>query len=135
MNKYLLLGLGVALAYLIYKNSNKKSGLNFREDIDKDKVLNNPNTLSELDMKYSESLANDILPFERATGQEAKSVVNLQRGLDSDPTFNIDNDVFVGSSIKYKYGNGVIPKKSYRGYSSSINDTVSRSRVRLKIVK
>jgi hypothetical protein len=135
MNKYLLLGLGVALAYLIYKNSNKKSGLNFREDIDKDKVLNNPNTLSELDMKYSESLANDILPFERAMGNEGRNIVNLQKGLDSDPTFDVDNDVFVGSSIKFRKSSGVVPKRAYKMYDSSINDTISRSRIRLKIRK
>jgi hypothetical protein len=134
MNKYILLGLGIALAVAIYKNRNKK--MNFKPNEDgNDKEKNNPNSASELEMKYSESLANDILPFERAMGNEGRNIVNLQKGLDSDPTFDVDNDVFVGSSIKFRKSSGVVPKRAYKMYDSSINDTISRSRIRLKIRK
>ena len=133
MNKYLLIGIGVALGYLIYKNSRKK--MNFKPNDEEGDDKKNPNSISELDMKYSESLANDILPFERAMGNEGRNIVNLQKGLDSDPTFDVDNDVFVGSSIKYTKSSGVVPKRAYKMYDSSINDTISRSRIRLKIRK
>lgn len=133
MNKYLLIGIGVALGYLIYKNSRKK--MKFKPNDEEGDDKKNPNSISELDMKYSESLANDILPFERAMGNEGRNIVNLQKGLDSDPTFDVDNDVFVGSSIKYRKSSGVVPKRAYKMYDSSINDTISRSRIRLKIRK
>lgn len=138
MNKYLLLGVGIALAYVIYKNSTKKLKFKPNEEANKegdDLNKRNPNSISELDMKYSESLASDILPFERAMGQEGRNIVNLQKGLDADPTFDVDNDVFVGSSIKFRQGSGVVPNRAYKRFSSSINDTISRSRVRLKIRK
>lgn len=134
MNKYILLGLGIGLAIAIYKNSNKK--INFKPNKESDdKEKNNPNSPAELEMKYSESLANDIMPFERAIGQEGSNIVNLQKGLNADPTFDVQNDLFVGSAIKYRRGAGVVPNRAYKQYSSSINDTISRSRVRLKFRK
>ena len=123
MNKYIVWGAGLLAAYFLYRN--------FRPA----KKVISPLILPNPSLIVSEELARDVMGEEIAVGQEGSPVVNLQTGLNADPTFDIDSQLFVGSARKKSYRNGLIPKSAFRDYRADINDTVSRSRVRLKIVE